>query len=131
MAKFSRSVGLSTSSIVALAGLVMVSACRQRIADVPREIQPSYNKDTGRLERISYDRNHDQRPDAWLFMDGTRVLRAELDENYDGKVDRWEYYGATTANTSGATVKGFAPGGILERAEEATSDSGKVNRWES
>ena len=97
------------------------------------EVTPSYNKDTGQLERITYDRNHDGKPDAWLSMKGTRVLMAQLDENYDGIIDRSEYYADRPADaTSAASAPGMPalPHSILERAEQATGNDGKVNRRE-
>jgi hypothetical protein len=94
-------------------------------------VQPAYNKDSGRLERISYDRNRDTRMDAWLVMDGTRVVRAELDENFDGVVDRWEYYGDQAVPAAAAPGDGLVPRGTLVRAEQATRGDGKINRQES
>jgi len=95
-------------------------------------IQPAYNKETGRLERITYDRNGDGKLDAWLYMDGTRVALAELDENYDGKVDRWEYYGDQPANASGRDDRGLPlPRSLIVRAEQSTRDDGRVTRWET
>lgn len=91
-------------------------------------VVPTYNASTGRLERISYDRDKDGKPDAWLFMDGTRATRAELDENHDGAVDRWEHFGeAGTPVTPG----GAMPQGTLVRAEQSTRFDGKVTRWET
>src|SRR4029079_3148166 len=54
-------------------------------------VDASYDK-LGRLERVSYDRNHDGKPDAWLKVRGAQVLSAELDDNFDGVVDRREFY---------------------------------------
>ena len=95
------------------------------------EIRPTYNKDTGRLERITYDRNHDGRPDAWLMMNGTQVVQAQLDENYDGTIDRWEYCGNRPA-TDAAPPAGMPalPRSVLERAEQATRGDAKVTRRE-
>ena len=39
---------------------------------------PAYNAKTGRLEKLTYDRNRDGRPDAWVEMDGARLVRAEF-----------------------------------------------------
>jgi hypothetical protein len=95
-------------------------------------IQPAYNKDTGRLERITYDRNQDGKVDAWLYMDGTRVVMAELDENYDGKADRWEYYGDRPATAPARDGNDAAlPRNVIVRAEQSTRDDGRVNRWEA
>ncbi len=118
-----------------LAGSLAVSVGCQKASQPAgnAEVKPTYNKDTGQLERITYDRNHDGKPDAWLFMDGTRVLMAQLDENYDGIIDRWEYYGdrpAAGADAAPAAGMPALPRSILQRAEQATRGDGKVNRRE-
>ncbi len=94
-------------------------------------VKPSYNKSTGRLERITYDRNKDGKPDAWLYMDGTRAVLAELDENYDGVVDRREYYKEQPAGAAPVGGAAIPPRHLLTRAEEATGSDGKINRWET
>jgi|SRR5690606_23191884 len=90
-------------------------------------VVPQYNQDTGRLERITFDRNQDGQPDAWLFMNGTIVERAELDDNYDGEVDRWEHYDTAAAQT---TTEAGLPRGTLLRAEQSTRFDGVVSRRE-
>ena len=67
------------------------SAC-QRTAP-SNKIEPTYNKNTGRLELLRYDSDGDGRFDTFSYMDGTRILRIEIDQDGDGKIDRWEYYG--------------------------------------
>jgi hypothetical protein len=133
MADFSRTLDseLRVSVAAFVLGLAATIGCQR--AQTPTgtsEVQPTYNKDTGRLERISYDRNHDSRMDASLVMDGTRVVRAELDENFDGAVDRWEYYGDQAVPAAAAPTDGLAPRGALVRAEQATRGDGKINRRE-
>jgi hypothetical protein len=91
-------------------------------------VKPSYDKQTGRLERITYDRNGDGRIDATTFMNGTAVVRAELDENFDGTTDRWEHYGPGNAAVAGA---GPASGGVLERVETTTRPDGQITRRET
>jgi hypothetical protein len=118
-----------------LAGTMAVSVGCQKASQPGgnAEVKPSYNKDTGQLERITYDRNHDGKPDAWLSMNGARVVMAQLDENYDGSIDRWEYYGdrlAAGADAAPAPGMPALPRSILERAEQATRGDGKVNRRE-
>ena len=100
--------------------------CQETPKPAVKGVVPSYNAQSGRLERISYDRNKDGKPDAWLFVDGTRATRSELDENYDGAVDRWEEYEKTVT----PTPAGAAPRGDLVKAEQSTLFDGKVNRWE-
>jgi hypothetical protein len=133
MADLSRLLGLELR--VSVVALVLVLAatigCQRSQPTWTSEVQPTYNKDSGRLERISYDRNRDTRMDASLVMDGTRVVRAELDENFDGVVDRWEYYGDQAVAAAAAPDDGLVPRGTLVRAEQATRGDGKVNRRES
>lgn len=133
MADFSLSLEseLRASVAAVVLGLLAAGGCQRSQPAGTSEVQPTYNNDTGRLERISYDRNRDTRMDAWLVMDGTRVVRAELDENFDGVVDRWEYYGDQAVPAAASSGDGLAPRGALLRAEQATSGDGKVNRRES
>jgi hypothetical protein len=84
-------------------------------------VAPTYNTDTGRLEKVTYDRNSDGRPDAWAFMDGTRITRAELDEDFDGRLDRWEFYADGGSMTAA----------VLARVEQSTRPDGRVSRWET
>ena len=81
MADFSRSLDseLRVSVVVFVLALAGGIGCQRSQPAGTSEVKPTYNKDSGRLERISYDRNRDTRMDAWLVMDGTRVIRAELD----------------------------------------------------
>lgn len=119
---------LRASAVLFALGLAVVGGCQQSgQPSASVAVVPSYNAETGRLERISYDRNNDGKPDAWLFMDGTRATRAELDENTDGAVDRWEHYRADATTLTGG---GF-PRSELLKAEQATAFDGKVNRWET
>ena len=77
------------------AAAVAVAGCSESTAPTltAGQVTPTYRADTGRLEKLAYDRNGDGREDAWTFMDGTRLLRAELDDNFDGRVgsraDTW------------------------------------------
>jgi hypothetical protein len=115
-------------------------------------VSPTYHADTGRLEKLAYDRNGDGREDAWAFMDGTRLLRAELDDNFDGPVDRREFYapaepGHRTGGTPGihglgalARVELISAGkafrsetyekGLLASADEDTDRDGRADKWE-
>ena len=128
MAIFSR-MTWSAPTIVAVLVLGSSSAGCSREAPPPAGrdgVVPSYNAQTGKLERITFDRDKDGKVDAWLFMDGTRPVRAELDDNNDGAVDRWEHYRA-----GGQAQAGAMPRGELERAEQATRFDGVVSRWET
>lgn len=129
MADFSSlfDTGRRVSAWLLTMGLCAMAGCQQPAPANQVGAVPTYNTDSGRLERISYDRDKDGKPDAWLFMDGTRATRAELDENHDGRVDRWEHYGAALTPVSGGT----APRGEMVRAEQDTRFDGKVSRWET
>jgi hypothetical protein len=133
MADFLRSLDseLRVSVAACVLGLAASIGCHHAQPTGTSEVQPTYNKDSGRLERIDYDRNRDTRMDALLVMDGTRVIRAELDENFDGVVDRWEFYGDQTVPSAAKPGEGLVPRGTLVRAEQATRSDGKVNRRES
>jgi hypothetical protein len=88
------------------------------------QVTPAYNATTGRLEKLTYDRNSDGRPDAWVEMDGARLVRADVDEDFDGRVDRREFYvaGKSGERTGGTdTIRGV---GVLSRVE-VTSGSGE------
>lgn len=134
MAGFARLLDSTLRIPVAAFVLALAATVGCRRSQTPAgtsEVQPTYNKDSGRLERISYDRNRDSRLDGWLVMDGTRVVRAELDEDFDGAVDRWEYYGDQAVPAAATLSNGFVPRVALVRAEFATRGDGKINRRES
>jgi hypothetical protein len=104
-------------------------------------IQPSYDKQTGKLTQLAYDSDHDGRPDTWTDMDGARPLRTRVDRNGDGKVDRWEEY-----DSAGALAKiGFSrrdtgiadawvpvqrDGSIARIEISSTADERHIDRWE-
>ena len=99
---------------MALTAALVAAGCQGPTRPAGAEgVVPTYNASTGRLERISYDRNKDGKADAWLRMDGTRATSAELDENYDGAVDRWEFFSDAAAPVT--------PGGILSRSRSDAS----------
>src|SRR2546423_12825055 len=62
---------------------------RERIRETTK---PTYDKTTGKLTELTYDRNKNGRIDTWTDMDGTRPLRSRIDLDEDGTIDRWEYY---------------------------------------
>ena len=55
--------------------------------------QASYDRATGKLSEITYDRNKNGRIDTWTKMNGNRPVSSEIDTDEDGKIDRWEEYG--------------------------------------
>jgi hypothetical protein len=103
--------------------------------------RPTYDKKTGRLTQLTFDRNHNGVVDTWTEMNGARPVRSRIDTNEDGRPDRWEYY-----DGSGRLLKvGFsrkddgkpdawafaAPDGKVERVEiSSTADEQKIDRWE-
>ena len=110
-------------------------------------VEPSYDKATGKLTRLSYDSNDDGKHDTWAFMDGASLIRLEADENQDGRIDRWEFY---PANATKGSVKQpperierstrfdgqvsrreFFDNGVMVRVEEDTDGNGKTDKWET
>jgi len=105
-------------------------------------VKSEYNE-SGRLTRLTYDRNGDGKIDTFGYMDGSRVVRIEVDENGDGKIDRWEYHadpkGSTGSNGSTGSAGSTGSTGAsaadavdvtLERIDRATKFDGKVSRRE-
>src|SRR5262245_13017014 len=97
-----------------------------------KNVKSEYDE-SGRLARLTYDRDGDGKIDTWGYMDGSRVVRVEVDENGDGQVDRWEYHTDATS-VSGSTGK--RPVGSpmkadrdvrLERIDRATKLGGRVS----
>lgn len=72
--------------------LTFAPACRQ--PSPAKKIEPTYDKQSGRLQLLRYDSDGDGKFDTFSYMDGTRILRIEIDQNGDGRIDRWEYYGS-------------------------------------
>src|SRR5205823_3711397 len=121
---------------------LVASACsdpeRERIKQTTK---PTYDKTTGKLTELTYDRNKNGRIDTWTDMDGTKPLRSRIDLDEDGTIDRWEYYGG-----KGELLKvGFSrkkdgkadawaysgADGKVERVEmSSTGDEHKIDRWE-
>lgn len=99
---------------MAVAALVIAPACVGQHPDARKNIQPVYNKASGRLELLTYDSDGDNKVDMWSYMDGARVLRIEIDKNADGRIDRWEYY---------------RPDGTLEKVGLSRRDDGKPDSW--
>ena len=102
---------------------------------------PTYDKKSGKLTELTYDRDKNGRIDTWTEMDGTRPLRSRIDLDEDGKIDRWEYYD----DTGGLAKVGFsrkkdgkvdawayaAPDGTLARVEiSSAGDAAQIDRWE-
>ena len=125
-----------------IAAACLVAACSDPDRENIRKTTiPTYDKKTGKLTQLTYDRNHNGVIDTWTDMDGTRPVMSRIDLNEDGKIDRWEYYGE-----KGELLKvGFSrkddgkpdawayagPDGKVVRVEiSSTGDEKKIDRWE-
>jgi hypothetical protein len=100
-----------------------------------------YDPTSGRLVLLTHDSNRNGIVEAWIDMDGRRLLASRGDRDEDGRIDRWEYYDA-----SGRLIKvGFSrkddgradgwafarPDGILERLElSSAADEARIDRRE-
>ena len=126
-----------TVGIVLVTGFAL--ACTQPQAAPPERrpaaptgtdrLKPTYD-DTGKLQKLQYDRDGDGKADTWGYMDGSRVVKVEVDTNGDGNVDTWEFHRAGAA--AGATTSG-APASVdrtVERIERSTRFDGTVSRRE-
>jgi len=132
--------------VIALSSLLFVLAGASACAPDPEEerlkttTQATYDKETGRLERLTYDADKNGVIDTWTYMDGTKTLRSEIDRNEDGKVERWEYYGddgkvekvALSRGDTGTADMWLYPGadGTVARAELSSREDGVVDRRE-
>lgn len=156
---------MNSLRLFACGGLAALSltACSPASSDAPAaqpaqpqgtaQLKPEYD-DSGKLQKLEYDRDKDGKVDTWGYMDGARVVRVEVDENGDGKVDRWEFHRADAASgTSGAAAPGvdktverieratkfdgtvsrreFFDNGVLTKIEEDTDGNGSVDKWET
>lgn len=107
--------------------MLLAAACRQPAA-APAADKPNaiYNKQTGKLEQLTSDRDGDGKIDTWAYMDGARLLRIEVDRSGDGKPDRFEHY-ADSATGRGSLGD---PRAGLERVEEADGPTDRITRRE-
>ena len=119
-----------TAGASGILAIVLSLGCQRNLPAGTEQVWPTYSQD-GQLDRVTYDRNLDGRPDAWLFLQGDQPQRAELDENFDGQVDRWEHYEAAPPGLPPAAGSGPLPRGTLVRAEQDLRGDGKVSRWET
>jgi hypothetical protein len=132
--KIDRRLPATTFLFLAVA---LAAGCRSRESS---NIQPVYDKLTGKLQLLKYDSNGDGKVDTWSYMDGTRVLRVEIDKDQDGKLDRWEYYdanqkldktGMSRANDGKEDAWLYTgPDGAITRVDVSTKRDGKVTRTE-
>jgi antitoxin component YwqK of YwqJK toxin-antitoxin module len=61
------------------------------------------------------DRNHDGRPDHWVYRENGRIVREAFDDHGKGTPDRILYYDAT--------------GTQVVRSEEDTNGDGRIDTW--
>jgi hypothetical protein len=125
-------------ALAASAALLGLAACSPTPAGEKPRAQ--YDPKTGRLQRLTYDANHNGRNDAVSIMDGTRILRIELDLDENGKVDRWDFYredrtlekvGLSRLNDGVMDSQAFyTADGKLQRIEVSTRRDGRFNRTE-
>lgn len=79
---------------VGLVALCLMAGCDDADrARVKATTQANYDRATGKLAEITYDKNKNGRIDTWVKMDGSRPIYAEIDSDEDGQIDRWEEYG--------------------------------------
>jgi hypothetical protein len=77
-------------------------------------LTPAYNRETGRRELITSDRDGDGRVVTWAYMDGPRLDRIEIDRDGDGIADRLEYYTTSRLEAADTTLADA----VIARAEE-------------
>jgi hypothetical protein len=128
--------------LVAAALVVGATACAPHPPDpAAQTTKPTYDKTTGKLSQLTYDRNGNGVVDTWTDMDGAKPLRSRIDQDEDGVMDRWEYYdadgkllkvGFSRSNSGKPDAWGFSgPDGQIARVEiSSTSDEQKIDRWE-
>jgi len=127
---------------VAVLTLLPVLACAPDPEEerIKATTKATYDKETGRLKELTYDKNKDGVIDTWTKMDGTKIVSSEIDADQNGKIDRWEYYGdggrlekvAIARANDGVADMWLYPGpdGKAARAEISTKHDGKVDRRE-
>jgi hypothetical protein len=125
-----------------LVACVLLSACRDPNAEQLKKTSvPTYDKKTGKLTELTYDRNKNGVIDTWTDMDGAKPLRSRIDLDEDGKIDRWEYYddkgglakvGFSRAKNGKADAWAYSgPDGSVARVEiSSAADEKKIDRWE-
>jgi hypothetical protein len=112
--------------VTAMAASVLSGCVQPPSRGAGTRATPIYNKQTGRLEALLYDKNGDGKIDTHAHMEGVRLKFIEIDLNGDERPDRWEYYVPATMSDGLARLHDT----ILERAEEARLFNGKITRRE-
>ena len=103
-------------------------------------VSAKYNPATGKLSQLTVNRNNDDKPNVFSYMDGSKFVRIEIDVDEDGKIDRWEYYSADqklekvglSRSNDGIVDAWLFQGadGTINRIEVSTRRDGQVNRVE-
>jgi hypothetical protein len=134
-------IGMRRRLGIGLAALLAAAACGNPPDPAKATTKPTYDKTTGKLSQLTYDRNGNGVIDTWTDMDGAKPLRSRVDQDENGTVDRWEYYdgegkllkvGFSRNNTGKPDAWGFSsPDGQIARVEiSSTGDEQKIDRWE-
>jgi len=137
---YQRNLSAARLALIVIASSALLSiGCRERPAPA-KNLEPVYNKKTGKLEVLKYDADGDGKFETISYMDGARIVRIEIDRDGDGKVDRWEYYGtdqkldkvgSSRANDGKEDAWSyFDAAGAVVRIEVSTKRDGKANRLE-
>jgi hypothetical protein len=126
---------------IGIAVLAAAASCTKPPDPAKQTTRPTYDKTTGKLTQLTYDRNGNGVIDTWTDMDGAKPLRSRIDLDENGTIDRWEYYdgqgkllkvGFSRNNTGKPDAWSFAgPDGKVARVEiSSTGDEQKIDRWE-
>ncbi|MGE3521049.1 MAG: hypothetical protein AB7J63_19065 [Vicinamibacterales bacterium] len=134
-----------TVLLAAICASVTSTSCGSgRDPSTGERLTPEYDAATGRLTRITYDRDGDGKPDTWgvLGLDG--LARVDIDEDSDRQVDRLEYYERDAGTGESRLVRieraldaagrparrEFLVDGVLARVEADTNADGQVDVWQ-
>lgn len=146
---------LSQRRLIAATGLslALFAGCSDAPPPDPTGIKvaPTYNRDTGRLEKLTADQDGDGKLDTTALMDGSQLKSIEIDRDNDGHPDRWEYYEPSTTGAGTTafdrramivradesstpdrriTRREFYDKGVLQRVEEDANADGRIDKWE-
>jgi len=84
------------------------------VASAPPPGTPAMPTGSGVADLVE-DRNHDGRPDHWVYREGGHIVREVFDDHGKGVPDRILYYDAT--------------GTQVVRSEEDTNGDGRMDTW--